>query len=61
MNETMPRSWILVPVSKPEQIEQASRSGADAIVLDLVELIAENDKRAGRANVALKGAQDERA
>jgi len=47
----MPRSWILVPVSKPEQIEQASRSGADAIVLDLVELIAENDKRAGRANV----------
>src|SRR6185295_270561 len=49
MNETMPRSWILVPVSKPEQIEQASRSGADAIVLDLVELIA--DKRAGRANV----------
>lgn len=51
MSETIPRSWILVPVSKADQIEQASQSGADAIVLDLVELIAETDKRAGRANV----------
>src|SRR5258707_8816175 len=51
MRESIPRSWILVPMSRLDQIEQASQSGADAIVLDLVELIAENDKRAGRANV----------
>ena len=44
------RSWLLAPVSKPERVEQAARSGADAIVLDLAEFVAERDKQAARAN-----------
>ena len=38
-------------MSKAELIGRAPQSGADAIVLDLVELVAEEDKHAGRANV----------
>ena len=45
------RSWLLVPASKPELIAQATRSGADAIVLDLVELVAAKDKPAARQSV----------
>ena len=48
MNESVRRSWLLVPVSKVEQITEAARSGADVIVLDLVELVAEEDKSAAR-------------
>ena len=47
----MRRSWLLVPMSKPEQIALAPRSGADVIVLDLVELVAEVDKHAAREKV----------
>ena len=51
MSETMRRSWLLVPMSKPELIDQAAQSGADVIVLDLVELVAEKEKPAARASV----------
>ena len=51
MSETMPRSWLLVPMSKPDLIAQAARSGADVIILDLVELVAEKEKHAARENV----------
>ncbi|MBI2292320.1 MAG: hypothetical protein HYU73_18790 [Betaproteobacteria bacterium] len=51
MSETMRRSWLLVPISKAELVAQAAQSGADAIVLDLVELVAEQEKHAARANV----------
>ena len=44
-------SWLLAPVSKPALVEEAVRSGADAIVLDLVEFVAEQDKPAARANM----------
>jgi len=47
----MPRSWLLVPMSKPDLIAQAARSGADVIILDLVELVAEKEKHAARENV----------
>ncbi len=47
----MRRSWLLVPASKPELIAQASQSGADVIVLDLVELVAAKEKDAARASV----------
>ena len=50
MSETIRRSWLLVPTSKPELIDQAARSGADVIVLDLVELVAEQNKHAAREN-----------
>ena len=46
----MRRSWLLVPTSKPELIDQPARSGADVIVLDLVELVTEKEKDAAREN-----------
>ncbi len=51
MSDTRPRSWLLVPMSKAELIAQAAQSGADAIVLDLVELVAEKEKHAARENI----------
>lgn len=51
MSATLRRSWLLVPASKPELIAQASQSGADVIVLDLVELVAAKEKDAARASV----------
>ena len=42
------RSWLLVPASKPQDLVNAAKSGADVIVLDLVEFVAEKDKPAAR-------------
>lgn len=50
------RSWLLVPASKPIEIEQAAKSGADVVVLDLAELVLEKDKPAARQ--AVRGAID---
>ena len=41
-----------MPVSKPELVARAARSGADVIVLDLAELVAEVDRQEARANFA---------
>lgn len=59
MRETKRRSWLIVPASKPVQIEDAVRSGADVVVLDLVELVAQKDKALARESIpaALKIAQ----
>ena len=59
MNRKTRRSWLLVPMSKPELIAQAARSAADAIVLDLVEQVIAADRDAARKNVraALQTAQ----
>src|SRR5438094_9832226 len=51
MSARIRRSWLVVPMSKAEQIARASRSGADVIVLDLVEFVAEEDKPAARERV----------
>ncbi len=51
MTATPFHSWLLTPVSKPALLEQAAKSGAGVIVLDLVELVADEDKAAVRANV----------
>src|SRR4030095_9310845 len=48
MSARIRRSWLVVPMSKAEQIARASRSGADVIVLDLVEFVAEENKPAAR-------------
>jgi citrate lyase beta subunit len=48
VSETIRRSWLLVPLSREERITQAPRSGADVVVLDVVELVAEKDKPAAR-------------
>lgn len=50
------RSWLLVPASKPDEIEHAAKSGADVVVLDLVELVWDKDKPAARR--AVRGAID---
>ena len=44
------RSWQIVPASKPADVEAAARSGADAIVLDLTEFVAEKDKSRARSD-----------
>jgi citrate lyase subunit beta/citryl-CoA lyase len=59
MSEQVRRSWLVVPMSKTEQITRAPRSGADVIVLDLVEFVAEQHKPAARecAQAAIRTAQ----
>lgn len=51
MSEKIRWSWLLVPMSKEERIAQARQAGADVVVLDLVELVAEKDKPAARERV----------
>jgi citrate lyase subunit beta/citryl-CoA lyase len=52
MNKKTRRSWLLAPVSKPDLVARAARSGADVVVLDLVEFVAEADKAAARDSFA---------
>ena len=46
------RSWLVVPVSKPDLIARAAKSGADVIVLDLAEFVVEADRESARTNFA---------
>ena len=46
------RSWLLVPVSKPDLVASAAKSGADVIVLDLAEFVVEADRESARAAFA---------
>lgn len=48
----MPRSWLIAPLHRPERIQPYAGSGADAIVLDLVELVPEARKHAARLEAA---------
>ncbi len=45
------RSLLLVPANDTGRIEQALKSGADAVVLDLEDSVAFSDKARARANV----------
>lgn len=51
MREKIRRSWLLVPMSQEGCLAQAPQSGADVVVLDLVEFVAEADKPAARDRV----------
>ena len=51
MNHIPGRSWLVVSMSKPVDVERAAQSGADAVVLDLVEFVAGKDKAAARENL----------
>ena len=42
------RSWLVVPMSDAVAVERAAQSGADVVVLDMVEFVAEKDKSAAR-------------
>lgn len=46
------RALLYVPGTRPELFEKAARSGADALVLDLEDAVAEGAKDDARANVA---------
>lgn len=45
------RSWLVVPVFKAEAITQAAASGADVVVLDLVEFVREEQKPVAREKI----------
>ena len=50
----MIRSMLFVPASRPDMIEKALNSAADAVCIDLEDSVAPADKPAARANVALR-------
>jgi citrate lyase beta subunit len=45
------RSMLFVPASRPDMIEKAMRSQADAVCIDLEDAVAPDEKAAARANV----------
>ncbi len=48
MSDIVRRSWLLVPVNEAGQVEEAAASGADVVVLDLMEFVPERAKPAAR-------------
>jgi citrate lyase subunit beta/citryl-CoA lyase len=52
MGKKKRRSWLIAPANKPELIARAAASGADVIVLDLAEFVAEKNKAHARADFA---------
>lgn len=46
------RSYLFVPGNRPERFDKAHRSGADRVILDLEDAVAEDHKDAARAHVA---------
>ncbi len=45
------RSWLVVPLSNPAAVARAAQSGADVVVLDLVEFLTDQQKADARAQV----------
>jgi citrate lyase subunit beta / citryl-CoA lyase len=46
------RSYLFVPGSKPERFSKALAAGADAVIVDLEDAVADADKASARAHVA---------
>jgi len=51
MHEADMRTLLFVPASRPERFAKALDSGADAVIIDLEDAVAEQDKEAARDNV----------
>ncbi len=53
-----PRSYLFVPADRPERIGKALSSGADAVIVDLEDAVAPQDKAVARGRLAdwLQGA-----
>jgi citrate lyase beta subunit len=49
--ERLERSMLYVPASRPQMIEKAAASEADAVCIDLEDAVAVDEKPASRANV----------
>jgi citrate lyase subunit beta/citryl-CoA lyase len=47
----LPRTYLFVPGTRPERFGKALASGADAVVLDLEDAVAADDKAAARAAI----------
>jgi citrate lyase subunit beta/citryl-CoA lyase len=47
-----PRSWLFAPGDSPAKMDKAVASGADAVIFDLEDSVAETGKAAARAEVA---------
>jgi len=52
VNSLPPRSFLFVPGDRPERLAKALDRGADALILDLEDSVAPEDKARARANVA---------
>jgi citrate lyase subunit beta/citryl-CoA lyase len=50
MDNPKRRSWLLVPASQAERVAEGLSSGADVVVLDLVELVRKEDRADARSN-----------
>ena len=46
------RSWQVVPASDSARVTTAAQAGADVVVLDLAEFVAEQDKPSAREGIA---------
>ena len=51
------KTWLFVPATRIDRIEKAFASGADAVIVDLEDAVAKQDKAAARE--ALKNYYDE--
>ena len=49
--DRLSRSMLYVPASRPDMIEKAARSAADAVCIDLEDAVAPDQKESSRANV----------
>lgn len=52
MPPPVPRSYLFVPGHRPDRFDKAAASGADAVILDLEDAVAPDDKGAAREHVA---------
>jgi citrate lyase subunit beta / citryl-CoA lyase len=51
MTARIPRTYLFVPGNRPERFEKAWASAADAVVFDLEDAVAADDKSSARASV----------
>src|ERR1700689_2947863 len=47
------RSWLFTPATKPERFANAKKSGADVLIVDLEDAVANELKETARKNVRL--------
>ncbi|MCY4652444.1 MAG: aldolase/citrate lyase family protein [Dehalococcoidia bacterium] len=51
MNSTVRRSWLITPAHDQQRLDQAAKSGADVVVLDLEDTVHDSRKHVARENV----------
>jgi citrate lyase subunit beta / citryl-CoA lyase len=51
IDPTSARSYLFVPATRPDRVGKALASGADAVVVDLEDAVAETDKAAARQSL----------